>query len=162
MTTWTDFERAAPELAAMVQARFEATGLGLLATLRKDGSPRISGVEPSFFDGEIWLGMMDGSMKARDLRRDPRLALHNATVDKEVKDGDVRLSGRAVEITDDAAKKRFLAAFREANGYGPPDDAPMHLFKVDIGDVVSIQPGGDHLVIRSWSPGQGLRTVERR
>jgi hypothetical protein len=162
MTTWTDFTQAAPELAELVQARFEATGLGLLATLRKDGAPRISGVEPSIFDGEVWLGMMDGSVKARDLQRDPRLALHNATVDKEVKEGDVRVSGRAVEITDDATKKRFLAAFREANDYGPPDDDPMHLFKVDITDVVSIQPGGDHLVIQSWSPAQGLRRVERR
>ncbi len=162
MTTWTDFAQAAPELAELVQRRFEATGLGLLATLRKDGAPRISGIEPSIFDGEVWLGMMEGSLKARDLQRDPRMALHNATVDKEVKEGDVRLSGRAVEITDDASKRRFLAAFREANGYGPSDDDPMHLFTVDITDVVSIQPGDDHLVIQSWSPAQGLRTVERK
>ena len=106
MTSWNDFARTAPELAALnVQTRFEATGLGMLATLRKDGSPRISGIEPSFFEGELWLGMMDGSLKARDLQRDPRIALHNATVDKEVKEGDVKVSGLAVEVTDDATKK---------------------------------------------------------
>ena len=162
MTTWQEFTDAVPELAHLAQSRFEATGLALLATLRKDGAPRISGIEPSFFDGQVLLGMMDGSVKARDLQRDPRLALHNATVDKELKAGDVRISGRAVEIVDDAAKRSFLAAFREANGYGPPDDDPMHLFKVDITDVVLIQPGGDHLVIQSWSPTQGLRRVERK
>ena len=153
---------AAPELAELVQNRMNATGLGLLATLRKDGSPRISGIEPSFSDGELWLGMMENSMKARDLQRDPRMALHNATVDKEVTDGDVRVSGRAIEAVDTATKLAFLAAFREANGYGPPDDDPMHLFKIDITEVMSIQPGGDHLVIQSWTPAQGLRRVERR
>ena len=162
MTNWTGFTEAAPELAGLVQARIEATGLGLLATLRKDGAPRISGIEPSFYDGELWLGMMEGSLKARDLQRDPRMALHNATVDKEVTDGDVRVSGRAIEVIDTATKHAFLAAFREANGYGPPDDDPMHLFKIDITDVASIQPGGDHLVIQSWTPAQGLRRVERR
>jgi hypothetical protein len=162
MTTWNDFSASAPDLAAAVQARFEVTGLGMLATLRKDGSPRISGIEPSFFEGELWLGMMDGSRKAHDLQRDPRLALHNATVDKEVKEGDVKVSGLGLEIKDDATKKVFLDAFCEANGYGPPDDSPMHLFKVDVTDVASIKPGGDHLVIESWTPAHGLRRVERK
>jgi hypothetical protein len=162
MTTWTEFDEAAPGLAGLVRGRIEATGLGLLATLRKDGSPRISGVEPSFFEGELWLGMMDGSLKARDLQRDPRLALHNATVDKEVTEGDVRVSGRAVEVSDASTKQAYLASFRETNGQGPPDDSPMHLFKIDITDVVSIKPGGDHLVIQSWTPAQGLRRVERK
>lgn len=162
MTTWNDFSAAAPLLAATVQERFEATGLAMLATLRKDGSPRVSGIEPSFFEGELWLGMMDASLKARDLQRDPRLALHNATVDKEVKDGDAKVSGHAIEITDAATKQAFLKTFTEANGYGPPDDSPMHLFKVDITGAVTIKPGGDHLVIESWTPDQGLRRVERK
>ena len=100
MASWEEVTAAAGGLADDVRARFEATGLGLLATLRKDGSPRISGIEPSFAVGEVWLGMMDGSLKALDLRRDPRLALHSATVDKEVKDGDARVTGRAEELFD--------------------------------------------------------------
>ena len=162
MTSWNDFAQAEPELSELVQRRIEATGLALLATLRADGSPRISGVEPSIFDGEIWLGMMDGSRKAQDLQRDPRLSLHNATVDKEVKEGDVKVSGRAIEITDDATIRGFLKAFAEANGYGPSEDSAMHLFIVDIGEVASIQPAGDHLVIQSWSPDRGLRRFERK
>jgi len=162
MTTWNQFATAAPDMAEMVQSRFEATGLGMLATVRRDGGPRISGIEPSFFEGEIWLGMMDGSLKARDLQRDSRLALHNATEDKKIKEGDVKLAGRAVEITDDATKRAFLKAFAEANGYGPPEDSPMQLFKIDLTEVATIKTGGDHLVIESWAPDQGLRRVERR
>src|SRR5919205_2769551 len=102
MASWSGVTSAAPELAALVRARFEATGLGLLATLRRDGSPRISGIEPLFTDAELWLGMMPGSRKAADLLRDPRFALHNATVDKQVTHGDAKLSGRAVLVQDEA------------------------------------------------------------
>src|SRR5690349_13866837 len=94
MATWLEFTEAAPELASRVRGRFEATGLGFLATLRRDGSPRLTGVEPLFALDEVWLGMMPGSRKALDLRRDPRLALHNASTDKEVRDGDARITGR--------------------------------------------------------------------
>jgi hypothetical protein len=162
MTSWNDFAAAAPELSTLVQARIQDTGLAMLATLRADGSPRISGIEPTIFDGEIWLGMMDRSLKARDLQRDPRLSLHNATVDKELTRGDVKISGRGVEITDDETKRAFLKTFIETNGYGPPEDSPLQLFTVDITEVASVQPGGDHLVIQSWSPERGLRRVERR
>src|SRR5947209_19347977 len=105
MTTWNDVLAAAPELAQRVQERFQATGLGFLATLRADGAPRISGVEPSFWSGELWLGMMDASRKARDLQRDPRLSLHAASIDKKVVEGDARVSGLAVEVLDDAVKR---------------------------------------------------------
>src|SRR5262249_51486943 len=102
MATWTEVTAAAPEIAALTQERIEATGLGLLATLRRDGFPRLSGIEPSFADGEVWLGMMPRSLKALDLLRDPRMSLHNATVDKDVKEGDVKITGRAVAVTDQA------------------------------------------------------------
>src|ERR687883_1376464 len=101
MADWSTVSAQVPELAARVRARFEATGLGLLATLRRDGSPRISGIEPLFTDDELWLGMMPDSRKATDLLRDPRFALHSATVDKQVTEGDARLSGEAVLVEDE-------------------------------------------------------------
>src|ERR687886_2491054 len=101
MPAWKDVASAAPELAALVRARFEATGLGLLATLRRDGSPRISGIEPLFTDDELWLGMMPDSRKATDLVRDARFALHSATVDKQVTQGDAKIGGRAVLVEDE-------------------------------------------------------------
>lgn len=82
MTSWSDVTAAAPELARLVQTRFEATGLGFLATVRADGSPRVSGIEPTFENGEVLLGMMEGSHKAVDVLRDPRVSLHAASVDR--------------------------------------------------------------------------------
>src|SRR5512134_3334938 len=121
ITTWNDFADQAPELAAFTEARIEAHGLALLATLRADGSPRISGLEPLITEGQLWFGMMPGSRKVADLERDPRFALHNATVDKAVTDGDVKISGRAVAVPDGSPEmERFRAAFAAATGYGPP------------------------------------------
>jgi len=161
MATWTDVEAAAPELAATVRSRFEAHGLGLLATLRRDGSPRISGIEPLFALGELYLGMMPGSLKAADVERDPRFALHNATTDKNVSEGDAKISGAAVAVVDDEEFARFGEAFAAATGY-PPPPARFPLFKADVKEVSTVKPAGDHLDIESWREGRGLRKVERR
>src|SRR5881396_1636828 len=130
MTTWQNAHDAAPALATVVQERFESTGLGFLATLRPDGSPRIAGIEPSFWNGEVWLGMMWESKKALDLRRDPRFALHAASVDKQVEAGDARISGRAVEVDDAATKHAVSQRFAEQTDFDPETSGPYHLFKV--------------------------------
>lgn len=160
MPSWSDVTTAAPDLAERAQARFDATGLALLATLRRDGSPRITGIEPLFALGEVWLGMMHGSRKAADLLRDPRLAMHNATVDKNVAEGDTRISGRAVEVVDEAEVAAFTAAVHDVAGQDPP--TPFHLFKVDVTEVSFLRPAGDHLVIEWWRPGEPVHRVERR
>jgi len=64
-----------------------------IATLRRDGSPRISGTEYRFTEGELWFGSMHGAMKALDLRRDPRFALQSAPADPPGWDGDAKLAG---------------------------------------------------------------------
>jgi nitroimidazol reductase NimA-like FMN-containing flavoprotein (pyridoxamine 5'-phosphate oxidase superfamily) len=161
MTSWNEAAAAAPELAAAVRARFEATGLGYLATLRADGSPRLSGVEPSFWNGELWLGMMPDSRKALDLRRDPRFALHAANIDKEVKEGDARVSGRAVEVDDDETKRGMGAAFAAETGFDPNEHGPFHLFRADLTELYTLRAAGDHLVLEFWSPDAGLRTIDR-
>jgi pyridoxamine 5'-phosphate oxidase-like protein len=161
MASWNEVSEAAADLAGTVRARFEATGLGLLATLRRDGSPRISGIEPSFAAGELWLGMMDGSRKALDLQRDPRLALHSATADKDVKEGDARITGRGVEVLEgDERREAFLDHLRAKGDWAP--DGPFHLFAVDVTELMMLRPGGDHLVIESWREGGEVRRVERR
>jgi hypothetical protein len=161
MATWTDVEAAAPELAAATRRRFEAHGLGLLATIRRDGSPRISGVEPLFALGELWLGMMPGSLKAADLLRDPRFALHNATVDKQVTDGDAKIGGAVVVVEDPSVIAAFLEAFAAATGY-PPPPGPFHLFTADVREVSTVKPAGDHLDIEIWREGRPVRKVERK
>ena len=161
MASWTDVEAAAPELAATVRARFEAHGMGLVATIRRDGSPRISGVEPLFALGELWIGMMPDSRKAADLQRDPRFCLHNATTDKQVTDGDAKISGTAVAVEDEADFARFLEAFAAATGY-PPAPGPFPLFRADVRAVSTVKPAGDHLDIEMWSEDRGVRKVERK
>jgi hypothetical protein len=160
MASWAEVAAAAPELADRVQERFDAHGLAVLATIRADGSPRVSGVEPLFALDELWLGMMHGSRKATDLGRDPRLALHNATEDKQVTNGDAKIAGRGIEITGPTTLEAFARAFQEATGYAPPP--PYHLFKVDVIELSFLRPAGDHLVIELWREGEPVRRIERR
>src|SRR6202035_3275838 len=101
MASWARFAAEAPALAARVHERFGTRKHKTLATLRKDGSPRISGIEVEFADGEIFLGMMPGSRKLHDLERDPRLALHSPTEDPPPDDprgwpGEAKIAGHAV------------------------------------------------------------------
>jgi len=135
-----------------VRRVFDARRHKVLATLRRDGSPRVSGIELEFADGELWMGMMPGSVKAQDLRRDPRLALHAASEDPPRDDpskwlGDAKIAGRAVEVAPPA-----------------DEDEPAHRFKVDIAEVVLTRVGrpADHLVIESWHQGRGLEHNERK
>jgi hypothetical protein len=163
MASWREIEAQAPELAALAREFLDAHVHKTLATLRKDGSPRISGTEMSFVDGDLWLGGMHKSMKALDLRRDPRLALHSASMDPpddpSAWEGDAKLAGRAEEITD---PERKAAVSKGAGGGEPP--GPYHLFRVDVTELVVTRVGDppDHLVIESWREGEGLRRVQRR
>jgi hypothetical protein len=160
MPSWDQIVGEAPELAAAVQARFDANRHKVLGTLRADGSPRLSGIEVTFRDGDLWLGMMPDSLKALDLRRDPRLALHSATVDPKLVEGDARISGLAVEATDAGA----MTALVEGDARHE-DGAPAgHVFRVDVTELMLIKIGdpADHLVIETWHEGRGVERVERR
>ena len=158
MSSWSEVERSAPEFAEAVRARFDAGVHKTIATLRADGSPRISGIEAFFAEGELWFGSMPRARKALDLRRDTRFALHSASVDPPEWDGDAKLSGRAEEIDED---ERRLRVFR-SRGSDPPS-ADAHLFRSEIESVVlvGLNDARDRLVIEHWAPGRGLSRVER-
>jgi hypothetical protein len=153
MTTYDDFAEQAPELAAAIRARFEAERHHVLATLRADGSPRVSGTEVGFRNGQLFLGSMPDARKALDLRRDPQCALHAHTGDGTMAGGDGKVSGRAVEATDDAT----LAAFRGAE----QPEGPYHLFLLDLTEAVLTSVENDELVVQLWRPGQPVRTTRR-
>ena len=150
MTAWRDVEQAEPEFAQRVRALFDAHRHKTLATLRADGSPRISGIEAAFEDGELVIGSMPNARKGADLRRDPRFALHSATVDpvegSEAQwPGEAKISGRVVAagaITEGPDGDRFLA---------------------DIDEVVHtlLNEAASMLVVEWWTPAHGLRRVER-
>ena len=155
MATWAEFEAQAPDLAARVRSRFEVHKHLLVATLRRDGAPRLSGIEATVALGELWLGMMPGSLKARDLQRDQRFALHNAPLDLELAEGDAKVGGRALEVTDPAA----LAAFWGALGRQP---MPATVFRADLLDAAVTTVDGDELVIDAWRVGEGPRRTRRK
>ncbi|MFI8949275.1 pyridoxamine 5'-phosphate oxidase family protein [Streptomyces sp. NPDC053750] len=152
---WASLAAAEPELAATVEARFGAYTHHTLATLRKDGSPRTTGLEVRFLDGELWLGMMPGSLKALDLRRDPRFALQaNPGDGTGMGGGDVRISGRAVEVEDGATKAAYVKEVE------PPE--PFHLFRTELTEVVRTYVEDDaYLVVQVWKPGEPVRTLKR-
>ncbi|MGY1583485.1 pyridoxamine 5'-phosphate oxidase family protein [Streptomyces sp. MN13] len=154
-TNWAAFSAAEPELAATVEARFGAFTHHVLATLRKDGSPRTTGLEVRFLGGELWLGMMPDSLKALDLRRDPRFALQaNPGEGTGMGGGDVRISGRAVEVDDPRVKAAYTKEVE------PPE--PFHLFRAELTEVTRTYVEDDkYLVLQVWKPGAPLRTVKR-
>jgi len=152
MPSWKQIEAEAPDLAERVRRRF---GMGInktIATLRRDGSPRISASELEFDGGEVTLGMMGGSMKLLDARRDPRVAVHSPTIDAPEGDdtwpGDAKLAGILVEVE-------------------PPEDNPHEgagFFRLDITEVALTYVGtpADHLVIETWHPGRGHQRRTRK
>ena len=153
MASWRDVRAAAPELAGAVQKCFDAHIHKTIATLRRDGSPRISGNETNFTAGEVWLGMMPGSLRARDLERDPRIAIHSATADPKMAGGDAKLAGRAVAVTDPAEFSRLVGEEGEPGSF--------HLFKIEVIEMVRTTVEGDRLVVESWHEGGGVNRVER-
>jgi hypothetical protein len=151
MGTWREVEEDSPDFARRVRRIFEGRKHKALATVRSDGSPRISGIEFEFQDGEVILGMMPDSLKLQDVRRDPRLAIQGMSDDPSDDSpgtwgGDAKIAGRAV-------------ATRKPDG----GDDPPPFFRVDITEVVLTRLGepADHLLIESWHPVRGLETRRR-
>jgi hypothetical protein len=153
MASWKAIEDAAPEFAAKVRGRFEAGTNKTLASLRADGSPRISATECKFEDGELTLGMMGGSRKLIDVRRDPRVAIHSPTLEPPPEPstswpGEAKVSGRLVEVA-------------------PPDGTPFEdaaFFRLEVTEASITYLGGDppdHLVIESWNEEGGWRRRTR-
>jgi len=154
MARWSEVEAAAPELAARVRALFDGGRHKTIATLRADGSPRISGIECEFADGDLRFGSMSGARKSADLLRDPRFALHGPTihpVEGQEKDwpGEAKVSGTA----------RAAGAVTEPGEDGPQGDS----FVADITEVVvtGLNPEATLLVVEWWTPASGLHRIER-
>lgn len=151
--TWGEFEAGAPELAAAAREQFERYGLALVGTLRKDGSPRISCVEPCIVDGRLYLGMMWRSRKAVDLLRDPRLVLHNAICTNRGDEVEISIHGRAVEVDDAEVRRAFADALERTTW----DDLPFHLFAVEIESAGLIKYERGEQLVKVWPKGTEVR-----
>jgi hypothetical protein len=157
MARWQDVVDSAPDFAAAVLELLDARTHKTLASLRRDGAPRISGTEAKVLDGDLWFGSMPGALKARDLQRDPRFALHGGSEDPPEWRGDAKLAGTAEEVTDPETRERIFGA------WGQPGEGDSHLFRGEIGEVSMVRLGdpADHLVIDHWAPDRGHRTWTR-
>jgi hypothetical protein len=143
MASWSEVEDQAPELATRARTIFDAFTHKTIATLRRDGSPRISGTEVEFEAGEMWIGSMWRSVKALDLQRDGRFALHSGSTDPPDWTADAKVAGRAIEVTE--------------------PDASSHRFRLDVTELVvtSLGDPADHIVIESWHEGGGVKRMRR-
>jgi len=161
VASWREIEAEVPEFAGAVKARLDSGKHKTIATLRADGSPRISGTEAEFVAGDLWFGSMLGARKVRDLQRDSRFALHSASEDPPGWSGDAKLSGRVEEIADGERFEAFLAA-RAGNGE-PDPPGRFHLFRAEIDEVVlvGLNDARDRMVIEHWHEGRGLSRIER-
>jgi hypothetical protein len=145
MATWAEFAADAPDLAGRVEASLRRNKHMTLATLRADGSPRISGTELELSD-DVYIGSMPNARKALDLLRDPRVAIHGPTADPPDDPaawvGEAKLAGKAVVV---------------------PNDDESHRFRIDLDAVAftHLNEAGNRLVIESWHPGRGVEVVER-
>jgi hypothetical protein len=148
MAAWAEFEEAEPEFAARVRALMATRKHLTMATLRSDGSPRISGTEVEFSDGQVWIGSMPGAVKARDLQRNPRVAIHGPTEEPPVGkpagwNGEAKIAGTASEVESAGA---------------------AHRFRIDITEAVitRLNEAGNRLVVESWNLVRGYRMLDRQ
>jgi len=147
MATWGDFEAVEPEFASRVRKLMSTRKHLTMATLRRDGSPRISGTEVEFADGQLRIGSMSLAVKALDLRRDGRVAIHGPTSDPPADNaagwkGEAKIAGVAREVDSGSDAHRFVIDIQEAV-------------------ITHLNEAGSRLVVESWTPDSGHRTLER-
>lgn len=147
VASWAEFESSEPQFASRVRSLMTSHKHMTMATLRRDGSPRISGTEVKFGDGELEIGSMSNAVKALDLQRNPRVAIHGPTTDPPDGQaagwqGEAKVAGIAVEVDSGSAAHRFLIDIQEAV-------------------ITRLNEAGTRLVVESWNPARGYRSMER-
>ena len=151
MATWREIEADAPQFAARVRSRFDAGTNKTMASLRRDGAPRISGTELVINNGRITLGMMPHSLKLHDVLRDPRVAIHSPTLEPPV--------GQPSEWAGDA-KLAGVLVVTEPEPTDPPDTSSFDLHVHEV-VLTYIDSDNTHLVIESWHEGRGWERISR-
>jgi Pyridoxamine 5'-phosphate oxidase len=153
--TWAELHEAAPDLAAAARQRFEATRIGLLGTIRADGSPRISPVEPYFMPDALLFGAMSRSAKARDLARDPRCVLHSAIGEPDAGETEFKLYGTATDAVEPDAR---ADAWWQSQ---PPGTARVFALTVEQAVSVAWALERGEMTVTRWSPQRGLEERTR-
>jgi hypothetical protein len=157
VASWRDMELAAPEIARLGMARLTSARVALLGTLRRDGSPRISPIEPYFAAGQLLIGAMAWTGKTADLRRDPRYVLHSVVTGPDSGEGELKLSGPAAEAGPNLRRAAAHAWWLTS----APEKAAV--FTLHIGQAVFVDWDikGGLMTIHRWSPPRGYSTASR-
>lgn len=162
MSTFAEFEAAAPAIAAFVREKIETTGLSLVGTTRQDGWPRVSGWELFLHDGRIYVGSMPNAVKVRDLRRDPRCCVFTPLADKDDLAGEGKLFCRAREIDTAEEHESVRQAFKDLRGFDMgPHDGTGHVFEMAVEGGAFQRVVGDDFRTTSWTPDGGVRERSR-
>jgi hypothetical protein len=156
--TWRDLQTGAPEIAQLGKERLDRARVALLASLRKDGSPRISPVEPYLSQGNLLFGAMSWSLKTRDLLRDPRCVIHSAITGPDTGEGELKLYGRAIEADDQIRDGCNEGWWRER----PPEHATVFALCVEQATFIGWDTAHGQMTVRRWSPRRGLIETRRR
>ncbi|HEX9375684.1 MAG TPA: hypothetical protein VGB19_05535 [Actinomycetota bacterium] len=158
---WDEFVKACPEIGTPAQERFERDELVLLGTVSKDGWPRISPCEVDFVDGQLTMGMMWRSPKALDLLRGSPLVVHSVQADRHATDPDIKLSGRAIDLSEPDVREAYRQAIKQRIDWAP-DEPKFHLFALDVERAAVLSFANDVETVTLWDPEQGLRTRTKR
>lgn len=156
---WRDLDAAAPDLARLGRERLEATGVALVGTVRKDGSPRISPIEPYLVGDHLLLGMLSGSRKAADLRRDPRCVVHSSVSDINGSEGEFKIEGRAVLVADGELLRADDRAWWNAPG---ASDASVFAIDILAAAFISWDTRQGTMTVLRWTPEVGLTKTAQR
>ena len=162
MARWSEFTELAPRIAGTFTHRHAATGgLCMLGTLRADGFPRISPMEPRFFDGDLWIGGMPGTAKFDDLVADQRFTLHTATVDSDVGDGDAKVWGTVEDILDETLHQQYAEHLYAETGFDLRGRTFDHFFRADLVGAASVSVGDGHMDVTTWRTDRPERVIRK-
>jgi hypothetical protein len=151
---WSEISARQPALGAVVNRLLIEPGVLLIGTIRRDGTARISGVEPLVLDGDLWLSMMSDSPKSLDLARDPRIVLNSMRASPDP-GAEIKVRGTARPVGELARQERYAAAVQEQVGWQPLV-GQFALFVVEVADVThaGFEPGTGNQHVARWPPGQ--------
>jgi hypothetical protein len=156
MVTWRDLEAAAPDLARPGRDRLETTSIALIGTLRKDGSPRISPIEPVFYEGELLFGAMPWSLKVRDLERDPRCVVHSTITGPNAAEPELKLYGGA-ETADERLRQESPGWWADQ----PDEAAWVFTVCLETATLLEWDYAAGKMLVRRWSRERGYQQSER-
>ena len=167
MASFAEVENLEPDLADRVRAILSSTTNAVIGTIRRDGSPRLSGADPYFHDGQLRIWSMPGARKGQDLRRDPRVAVHSIPWDSrrlrdnaaEVGEADAKVSGTAVLASEAGERSAFRAWLKSERGFEPPED--WDLFTIDLDSLTVVSVDNGQLVVDRWSTTAGRQMTRR-